>query len=314
VRVLVAEDQATSRLFLSRLLDHLGHEVTAAFDGDEAWRIASTNRFPVIISDWVMPGLDGPELCRRIRGQEGKPYTYLILLTSKHSKEDRLEGLRAGADDFLIKPPDAEELAVRLEIARRILAVQDELERRNALLAELAHSDELTGVKNRRWFREALDVQFEASRRRGPLSLVILDVDRFKSFNDTFGHPAGDEVLKAVAASLRDGVRQSDEVARIGGEEFAILLPETGADVARDLAERLRAGIAGRPWPLRMITASLGVASIGPGTASPAELVEHADRALYAAKRAGRDRVMHHRDLPAGPPAGQVPPGPEEDR
>ncbi len=265
-----------------------------------------------MISDWVMPGLDGLELCRRIRGQDGKPYSYLILLTSKQSQQDRLEGLRAGADDFLVKPPDAEELAVRLEIARRILAVRDELERRNALLAELAHSDGLTGVKNRRRFREALDIHFEAGRRHGtPLSPVILAVDRFKSYNDTFGHPAGDEVLKAVAASLRDGVRRSDEVARIGGEEFAILLPDTEADKARELAERLGVGLAGHPWRLRRVTASLGVASLGPGAASAAELVEQADRALYVAKRGGRDRVVHHRDL-AGLPS--VPSGPEEDR
>ncbi len=271
MKILVAEDQAAPRLLLCRILERLGHEVTAAADGAEAWRLAAGSWFPVVISDWVMPGMDGPELCRRIRAQAGKSYSYVILLTSKHRQQDRLEGLKAGADDFLVKPPQVEEMAVRLEIARRILAMQEELESRNARLAELVLSDELTGVRNRRRFRQALEVAFEAGRRVStPISLVIVDVDRFKAFNDRFGHPAGDEVLKAVAASLRDNVRASDEVARIGGEEFAILLPDTAAEPARDLAERLRLGIAGASWPLRAVTASFGVASIDPASGVPA--------------------------------------------
>ena len=292
MKILIAEDQPPAALFLRRMLERLGHDVTVAVDGLEAWRLAADGSFPVVISDWVMPGLNGPGLCRKIRDGDGLNYTYLILLTSKQGRQDRLEGLRAGADDFLVKPPDADELEVRLEIARRILAVQDELRSRNARLSEIAHSDELTGVRNRRQFRESLAVQSSLARRLGrPLSLVMVDVDHFKAFNDTFGHPAGDEVLRAVAASLREGVRKHDEVARYGGEEFAILLPDTDAAIARALAERLRAELAARPWPTRPITASFGVATMGPGDPGDSDLVERADRALYHSKHAGRDRV-----------------------
>ena len=301
MNILVAEDQPPSALFLRRLLERLGHEVTVAVDGSEAWRIVREARFPVVISDWMMPGLDGLELCRRIRGREGQPYSYVILLTCKQGQRDRLEGLRAGADDFLVKPPDVEELSVRLEIARRILSIQEELERRNSLLSEMALSDELTGVKNRRRFREALEIHHALATRQGlPLSLVMVDVDHFKSYNDSFGHPAGDEVLKRVASLLSENVRKHDEVARIGGEEFAVLLPDTPAPLATDMAERLRSKVAGQPWPLRRVTASLGVATTSPGNDPPAALVEQADRALYRSKRTGRDRVTHFSDG-AGP-------------
>ena len=298
MKILIAEDQEPSALFLQRMLERMGHEVTVARDGREAWNLTSETRFPLIISDWVMPDLNGLELCRRIREQQEDSYTYIILITNKHSQQDRLVGLRAGADDFLVKPPDAEELAVRLEIAWRILAVYDELERRNNMLAELAHSDELTGVKNRRRFREALEIYFSMARRQGlQLSMVMLDVDNFKDFNDRFGHPAGDEVLKEVGQALRDNIRKHDEVARVGGEEFAILLPDTDANLARDMAERIRATIEGNPWPLRPITASLGVATSEPETPSPAHLVEQADQALYHSKRSGRNRVSHFREV-----------------
>ena len=295
MNILVAEDQIPSALFIRHLLERLGHSVTLATNGLDAWRMAREARFPVVISDWIMPGLDGLELCRKIREWEGQPYSYVILLTSKHSQQDRLAGLRAGADDFLVKPPDVEELAVRLEIARRILSVQEELQRRNALLSELALSDELTGVNNRRRFRESLAIHHSLALRQGlPLSLVMLDVDHFKAYNDAFGHPAGDEILRVVARTLAENVRKHDEVARVGGEEFAILLPDTRVSVAVELAERLRSTLSGRSWPLRRVTASLGIATSSAETPTPEDLVEQADRALYRAKRSGRDRAAHH--------------------
>ncbi len=204
---------------------------------------------PLLISDWMMPNLDGLELCRRIRTDRIGRYIYIILLTSLDRREDRVKGLRTGADDFLTKPPDPDELTVRLEVAGRILAVHDQLERQNARLAELASTDELTGVKNRRRFREDLELLFAQARRQGtPLSLILLDIDHFKEYNDSFGHPAGDEVLKAFGATLRETVRGHDVVARYGGEEFVVLLPATAADEAVDVAERLRSAIAGRGW------------------------------------------------------------------
>ena len=296
--ILIAEDQAASALYLHRLLERLGHEVIIATDGLQAWEMLQAGRFPVIISDWVMPLMDGIELCQKIRARENAPYTYIILLTSKQDKADRLAGLRAGADDFLVKPPDAEEIAVRLEIAARFLAVQEELERRNALLAVLAESDELTGVKNRRSFLDALDTEFAQARREGSsLSLMMLDIDHFKDYNDSFGHPAGDEVLRGVAALLRDNIRGHDVAARIGGEEFVVILPGVAAAASRAICERLCSTLASHPWPLRPVTASLGVATLSDLADRPATLIDQADRALYASKGRGRNRVTHHLDL-----------------
>ena len=297
MNILIAEDQVVSAHLLRRLLERLGHAVAVAADGAEAWRLVEAARWPIIISDWVMPGLDGPSLCRLVRQQAHRPYSYIILLTSKQGQAERLEGLRAGADDFLVKPPNVDELAVRLEIAHRILGVQDELERRNRLLADLAHLDELTGVANRRRFRELIEVDFAVAAESGlPLSLLMIDVDRFKDYNDAFGHPSGDELIRRVAELLCDEVRQVGEVARYGGEEFAILLPDTGPAAASALAERIRARIGATEWPLRAITASFGVATTGPDTSRPDLLVVQADQALYRSKRGGRNRSTHFLD------------------
>ena len=196
----------------------------------------------------------------------------------------------------MTKPPDSEELAVRLEIAERILKVHAQLARQNERLSELAAIDELTGTKNRRRFREDLDLLYAQAERLGsPLSLIMLDLDHFKEYNDTFGHPAGDEILQRVGAILRSALRGHDVVARYGGEEFVVLLPATDDDEAMVVAERLRGAIAGKSWPRRAVTASLGVGTIGPDTAGARALVEHADRALYQSKQAGRNHVTHFR-------------------
>jgi diguanylate cyclase (GGDEF)-like protein len=297
VNILIAEDQPPAALYLLRTLERIGHEVTVARDGEEAWRIIQNRQVPLLISDWMMPNLDGPELCRRIRASASDHYTFIILLTSRDRREDRLTGLRAGADDFLIKPPDPDELAVRLEIAERILAVHDQLALQNAQLVELATVDELTGTKNRRRFREDLELLFgQADRLDSPLSLIMFDLDHFKQYNDSFGHPAGDDVLHWSGSILRAVVRAHDVVARYGGEEFVVLLPATDAIEALEVAERLRSAIACRPWPHRKITASLGVATAGPDTGNAAALVDQADQALYHSKLSGRNQVNHYKD------------------
>jgi diguanylate cyclase (GGDEF)-like protein len=297
MKILIAEDQPTAAVYLSRILEKLGHHVALATDGEEAWRILRQGDAPLLISDWMMPNLDGPDLCRRIRAVGANRYIYIILLTSRDRREDRLKGLRAGADDFLTKPPDADELAVRLEIAERILAVHDELARQNSRLAELATIDELTGTRNRRRFREDLDLLFnQAIRLRSPLSLIMLDIDHFKQFNDTFGHPAGDEVLHRVGSILNTVVRSHDVVARYGGEEFVVLLPATEAGEALEVAERLRTAISSRSWLHRQITASLGVATTFPNISTAAVLLNQADQALYHSKQNGRDLITHHRE------------------
>ena len=282
--ILIAEDDPVSSLILRRSLEGLHEEVVVASDGEDAWQLVrDRDDIRLVISDWMMPRLDGVDLCRRVRALEGRPYVYFILLTAKAFKEDRLAGLGAGADDFLTKPLDRPELIARLNVASRLLATQEELrqrtaelerlhaelQRQNELLAELAASDGLTGLKNHRHFRDALEVGISlAVRQEVPFSLIMLDVDHFKQYNDAFGHPAGDEVLRDLARVLHESVRDHDLVARYGGEEFVLLLPLTDADRALIVGERIRAAIAGRSWPLRPITASLGVATTGPDVAT----------------------------------------------
>jgi diguanylate cyclase (GGDEF)-like protein len=194
------------------------------------------------------------------------------------------------------------DLTERKQAESALRQAHDELARQNAKLADLASVDELTRVKNRRRFQEDMDIFFSISVRKGtPLSLVMLDVDHFKQYNDTFGHPAGDEVLRAVAGLLREATREHDVAARYGGEEFVVLLPSTSADDAMVMAERLRDRIERVPWALRKVTASLGVATTAGDIPTGAALVEAADHALYRSKRAGRNRVTHHRHAVAVP-------------
>lgn len=312
MKILIAEDQVASASALGRILGRLGHESTLVADGEAAWQLLRGGDFSVLIADWDVPGLDGPGLCRRIRDLGAHPYHYVILITSRGTREDRLLGLRAGADDFLNKPIDPDELCVRLDIAARILDVHHALARKNALLAELATTDPLTGIRNRRRFHEDLEAHVALSSRTAmPLSLIMLDVDHFKRYNDAFGHPAGDEVLRVVANLLRLSVREHDTVARFGGEEFAILMPTTDAVVGLGIAERLRASVAEHPWQRRPITASLGVATLDQDRPDAERLVEEADRALYRSKQQGRNRVQHaHEALPSPHGLAILPPHP----
>ncbi len=317
MKIVIVEDDPVFRLILSRALEAMSFEFIAFEDGAEAWEYLRTNEVRVLITDWMIPGLDGLDLCRRVRlrGALG-PYVYVILLTARTSREDRLRSLQAGADDILTKPLDRAELFARLNVAQRIVNMEEqlrsrslelermhaELERRNFLLSELASSDGLTGVKNHRFFREKLEAQFSLARWRDvPLSVVMIDVDQFKSFNDSFGHPAGDEVLRDVAKILRSCVRDHDMVARYGGEEFAVLLPSTDVDDSRGLGERLREAIEQFPWKRRPITISLGISTTCPRVPRASVLIDLADRSLYQSKAEGRNRVTHARDLPPTP-------------
>lgn len=480
MRILVAEDDSVSALILRRTLEKMGYEVTVVRDGLEAWDRILREDFRLVISDWMMPNMDGVQLCRRIRSRKECPYVYLILLTAKGAREDRFEAMEAGADDFLVKPLDASELTARLNVARRILSMQQELQERteiqerlaeeleqknsdlceaiersqqanhrfaqlfeglpaacyscdvegrifewnqaayeqfgfhphevigchiwdlfpeecpekqdqrrreqqemirrvtagqelmgleatlrakngtplcvlmnviplrttsgaitglicasvditrrkllenelahkykvekdlnrqlqqksaeliraNEKLAEMVTTDGLTGLKNHRYFREMLEKTFMRAVREGtPLSIVMLDVDKFKQYNDTFGHPAGDEVLRTVATLLQRSTRRNDLVARYGGEEFVLLLPDTGEHEARKVAERVRKAVANHPWTLRPVTISLGIATLDEDASTPSLLVDQADKALYFSKNHGRNRVTHSADV-----------------
>ena len=310
--ILLAEDDRVTSLRLQRALEKMGYAVQVASDGAEAWEIVKRGTVSILVSDWMMPQIDGPELCRRIRVRRDTSYTYLILLTARDSREDRIEGLEAGADDFLSKPVDTSELVARLNVARRILGMHDQLrnhaselvklhsalERQNALLTERAATDGLTGLNNRRMFDEAIlsAVAFSA-RHDQPLTVVMVDVDQFKAYNDEFGHPSGDDVLRSIADVLKSGCRVHDVVARYGGEEFALIFPATGACSSVAVCERLRLAIFGRRWSNRPVSASFGVTTTGHPAVDASRLVWEADKALYHSKARGRNRVTHFSDM-----------------
>jgi diguanylate cyclase (GGDEF)-like protein len=301
MKILIAEDQPPAALFLQRMLEKMGHEVVVTVDGEAAWRVVHDGDTPLLISDWMMPHLDGLELCRRIRAAASDRYTYIILLTSRDRPEDRLEGLRSGADDFLAKPSNPEELILRLEIAERILAVHDHLARQNLQLAHQATHDGLTGLPNRSYLQHELERRLNGRSSDGPFALLLIDLDRFKQINDTFGHHYGDLLLQALAPRLRDVVGDSGTAARIGGDEFGILVP--GADAARAIrvAEAILAALR-KPIVIKGqafdVGASIGVA-LCPGHADdPITMLKCADIAMYAAKRSRVGCLVYAADRP----------------
>ncbi len=440
MKILVVEDNRIAAHHLVRTLEKMSHEAHHEGDGAKAWQALQEQRFDMIISDWEMPEVDGLELCRRVRSQHDTPYIYYILLTAKEGKDDRYTGLQAGADDFLVKPLDPTELMARLEVASRILGMQEQLastvlsldvaqkrfselfmglpiagmtidaqgkirewnracaallgisdamllecdflevfapvgmeealqtqvdgllkgfdvvdfewhfaqpngtlkhllwnaipltdargvingalhtliditnlkrteqqvrqysaqlERNqeelrsiNELLQKQASTDALTGLYNHRAFQETFVQEYQRTLRyQLSLSVVMLDVDYFKQYNDSFGHPAGDEVLKAIGGILKESARGSDYAARYGGEEFVLILSNTTNDNAAVVAERVRQSIESYAWTLRPVTASIGISSLRLDTLTSAQLLEEADQALYQSKRAGRNRV-----------------------
>ena len=461
MNILIVEDDAVSALILRKTLEQLGHEVVAATNGVEAGRYLTREYVPLVITDWMMPDMDGLDLCRHIRRLEDRPYTYVILLTAKDQRTDRLKGLSAGADDFLVKPLDKDELIARLQVGQRILDMQEqlhklygnleqqnrqlaetmtylqvanhrfselfngipipcftfdrdgrlqewnqafealyglspkqvldrtiqqtiernedaeqtqhiierifagesfagqerthvcadgtpldvecsmfpvrtpdgevvgaisaavdvterkryaqelqeqmqmlteahvELEAANTTLRTLATTDGLTGLKNYATLYERLEMEFQRAQRYAePLSFIFLDVDQFKPYNDLYGHPAGDQVLRRVADLLQQNVRVVDCVARYGGEEFAIVLPKSGMGDTKAVAERMRRAIESANWPLRPITCSFGAASFSPDTETYTQLIREADDALYHSKYNGRNRVTHFAEMP----------------
>ena len=299
MKILVVDDQMTLALALSRTLERLGHESRLVTSATAAWELIEREDLRLIITDWMMPDMDGLELCRLIRSCQGGSYRYIIILTGRTNRHDRLEGLAAGADDFLTKPVDEDELAIRLAIAHRILGVQSELEEKNERLDAMTKTDPLTGLSNRRLLDEVMETAIFPTNRATPCSVVALDIDHFKSYNDSFGHAAGDEVLRIVAEILRAGTRSGDLLVRTGGEEFVIVLPGVGLNEAMAMADRLRIAIAEHPWPARPVTASFGVTMVlrASEASSITDILESADQALYRSKQSGRNRVTRSHPL-----------------
>jgi len=296
--VLVAEDNPVFQSMLRNMLTKWGYAAHVTPNGLEAWEAMQAADAPrLAVLDWMMPYMDGVEVCRRIRTAAREPYVYVLLLTARTESQDLVEGMEAGADDYLTKPFNAQELRVRLRAGRRILDLQQQLmEAREALRVQATH-DALTGLLNRGRVLEILAAEIARSERElRPLAVLMVDLDRFKQINDTRGHMAGDAVLREAARRMQAATRQYDAPGRYGGEEFLIVLPGTCGANALQLAERLRLAIACEPVAAGGaaigVTASFGVtATERAAGGNPETLIRLADEALYRAKERGRNRV-----------------------
>ncbi|MGQ9823932.1 MAG: diguanylate cyclase [Desulfotomaculales bacterium] len=290
-RVLLVEDSAVQRRILARQLEQQQFEVHVAADGEEVLRVAGQVAPDVVLLDLMLPGLNGIEVCRRLKNHPQTADIPVIFITSSQSVEEKIKALECGAHDFLVKPVNPQELFIRI---RSLLRQRQLL----ATLSVQASKDPLTGLDNRRQLMEALRNELRrAVRYCTPLSLLMLDVDHFKAYNDTHGHPAGDEVLRRLARLLEQNIRTYDRVARYGGEEFVVLLPHTDPKGAFAVAEKLRLLVERTSFPGEetqpegRLTVSIGVASFPDHASQEDALLAAADRALYAAKAAGRNRV-----------------------
>jgi two-component system cell cycle response regulator len=302
--ILLVEDEPTTRLMTSRQLTRAGYEVEVVGNGTEALAMLRKKFFPMMLTDWDMPEMNGVELCKAVREMPLEGYVYTILLTAREGKAHVIEGLAAGADDYLIKPPDDDELRARLNTGRRILKLEQSLRAANGRIHLLSITDPLTDAYNRRYLMEQLPHEIKrACRYRRPLSVIMCDADHFKSVNDSLGHQAGDEVLKGFARRLMGSIRKGlDWVARYGGEEFLIVLPETCVADAMVFAEKMRALIAAHPFEITdatlSVSASFGVAGFDSlevrADLSVDRLIGHADACMYRSKELGRNRVTSY--------------------
>ncbi len=297
MKMLIADDDFTSRSILTAVLTKCGFDAVVVEDGGAAWNLLQRPDAPrLILLDWNMPGMDGVEICRRLRDNNIPDPPYVILLTARDKKSDIVAGLEAGANDYVAKPYDTEELLARIRVGQRMLEMQSNLlEAKDALEYQAKH-DFLTGVYNRRAIRDRLGGEISrAERENRSLSVGMFDIDHFKNINDTFGHQAGDEALVAFTRCIQGGLREYDCVGRYGGEEFLVIAPGSIGSKSESLYERLRARIADAVIATNAgsisLTVSIGVAP-GTGQSTVDALVAAADAALYQAKAEGRNRVV----------------------
>ena len=305
-RILVVDDNPDNVEIIATRLRFRGYEILEARTGKEALAAVRKCAPDLILLDVMLPDIDGYEISRRIKGDERLPFIPIILVTARDTTQDKVAGLDAGADDYLTKPVNFAELEARVRSMLRIKRLQDELEEKNRELERLSISDGLTGLYNHRHIHGLLQEEFERALRTGErLTVAMFDLDRFKAVNDNYGHQAGDRVLEQFAAILRHTAREIDRIGRYGGEEFMVVLPETGIEDGVVFVERVRREVARRrfsigPHESIRMTVSCGVATFpNHGIHDPETLIRQADEALYAAKATGRNRVVRADDMPA---------------
>lgn len=299
MRVLVADDDFGSRLVARAVVEKAGHECIVAEDGNAAWQLYQEHHPNAVVTDLMMPGLDGLALCRAIRADESDSYTYLVLVTSHGAPDDVLAGMEAGADDYVTKPLDPFTLQTRLLAADRVTSLHAELAGYRRALAAKARTDPLTGLRNRLTMTDDLEsLQASSARYVNDYCVAMCDIDDFKRYNDRYGHQVGDAAIKAVATSLSENARDTDAIYRYGGEEFLILLPNQSLAGAEAALERARAAVVELAIPhsgtgAEVLTISVGVsANMAGHRVGSDRLIQEADEALYAAKAAGRNSVV----------------------
>jgi two-component system, cell cycle response regulator len=298
MRILIAEDDCVSRRVLESMLRNWGHTVVVTCDGNEAWqRLQEEDAPKLVILDWMMPGMDGIDVCRKVRNLQSEIRPHIILLSSLQQVKDLVKGINAGADDYITKPFEPEELKVRIQAGGRIIDLQMESLAAKLALRYQANHDPLTRIRNRASILEMMERDFDRAMRIGtPLSIALADIDHFKAINDTHGHQAGDAVLIEVAQRMAGEIRSYEGIGRYGGEEFLCVISDCDDMGASLFAERVRSSVAASgvhiSGAILPVTISIGVASTCQfHNPTPEMLIRFADEAMYCAKRAGRNRV-----------------------
>lgn len=299
MRILIADDNPLDLSILKMTLEKWGYDVTACANGTEALEaLNQPDPPPLAILDWMMPGKTGPEICAELRFNQTKQYLYVIILSSRTEKSDVISGMQSGADDYLDKPVEVNELQVRLRAGQRIIELQEDLIKAREELRIQATQDFLTELPNRASIMDTFGREFNRSvRTNTPMAILMADIDKFKHINDTYGHPAGDAVLKEVAKRVSACLREYDAVGRFGGEEFLFVIAEIKTEDVKTTAERIRHAVCDAPIVIPnseiTVTMSIGAATLSSGNVSDKEgLIGMADKALYSAKDSGRNRVV----------------------
>ena len=290
--VLIADDDKDARMLLNLYLGKFNYRIFNASNGVEALDIIKNNEISIALIDWMMPGISGVELCEKIRALNLNRYTYLIMVTGRSEKEDTIEALHKGADDYIVKPFTFQELKVRISAAERILKLENRLKSAYQKLYDESIHDVLTGTLNRRTLMDRISGTFGTSQTS--IGVILVDIDDFKKINDTYGHLIGDDVLRDFSAIISQGLRKNDFVGRYGGEEFLIVLPDLDINESRKVAERIRSSLESETFNFSgvsiKLTASFGVSVLEKGD-DIKNAIQRADDALYDAKKSGKNKV-----------------------